>query len=145
MKKFFVFAVMAIFMVAAAQANNVDTINVTKITYKPTIRNKVINIAKGDSVVLTGVDSLVVVKRDSASASELVKVYVNGKPVIVDWLKEGYISSSDPADTTAKKIQIVAIGGDEDGPESNSFPLGWGILSVMVILSFFGWLWWKRS
>jgi len=123
MKKFFVFAFLFAIVASFAQANTTDTINAGKVTYQPIHKGKIVNIVKDSAVVITGVDSLVVVATDTAKNSEKVKVYVDGKVKITDWLKEGYTTQPDPADTTHKKVIIIATGGDEDDPSDP--PMAW--------------------
>lgn len=133
MKNFFLFAVCTICMIVAVQANNGDTLNVGKITYQPTIGNKIITIAKGDTVVLTGVDSLVTIKTDTITNSELVKVYVDGKVKLTNWVKSGYSPTPDPTDTTGQKFVYQIIGGDEDMPMEPALAWYWWILIMSVI------------
>ena len=115
MRKFFVFAVVAI-IALTAHANNNYTIVPGKVIYQSVINGKVVAITKGDTAVISGVDSIVVIKTDSASASEKVAVYVDGKVKFSPWLKVGYTQTTDPTDTTRQKIIITAVGGDEDVP-----------------------------
>lgn len=131
MRKFFVFAVVAI-IALTAHANNNYTIVPGKVIYQSVINGKVVAITKGDTAVISGVDSIVVIKTDSASASEKVAVYVDGKVKFSPWLKVGYTQTTDPTDTTRQKIIITAVGGDENVPGDLPIGLGWIVLMTVV-------------
>lgn len=133
MKRFFAFAMLLAIVVSFAHANNpVDTIAAGKVNNKPIHKGKVVDIVKGDSVVITGVDSVVVVATDTTKDSEKIAVYEGGKIKFTDWVKEGYTSTSDPADTTGQKVIITAVGGDDNGPDG--LPIGIGFIVIMVIV-----------
>lgn len=137
MKRFFAFAFVLAIVVSFAQANTpADTINAGKVNYQPIHQGKVVNIVRDSAVIITGVDSLVVVATDTAKNSEKVKVYVDGKVKFVDWLKEGYTTQPDPADTTGQKVIIIATGGDEDDPSDP--PMAWYFQLLIGIVSLCG-------
>ncbi len=143
----FVFAILFAIVASVAQANTTtDTIPAGKVSYQPTLGGKILNIKKDSSVIITGVDSVVVVAKDTAKHSEKVAVYVNGKVTFTDWLKEGYTSQPDPADTTGKKVIIVATGGDEDDPSTPWYAIAWywwvSIVSVVIGGLYIAFRWW---
>jgi len=133
MKKIiFVITVMFAFIAITVQANTVnpkDTIKAGSVNYQPTINGKIVTIAKGDSAVISGVDSAVVVAKDTAKKSELLTIYVGGQPKLTQWVKTGYTTKPDPKDS--KKTIIMAVGGDEDSPAEPPIGLGWYALMVV--------------
>ncbi len=144
MKRFFVFAMLLAIVATVAQANNpIDTIAAGKVSNQPVYHGKVVNILKGDTAIITGVDSLVVISEDTAKNSDLVKVYVDGKVKFTDWVKKGYTSTPDPADTTRQKVIITAVGGDDNGP--GGLPVGDGFIVLMIVVGCAGgfglWRW----
>ena len=144
MKRFFVFAMLLAIVATVAQANNpIDTIAAGKVSNQPVHKGKVVNIIKGDSAVITGVDSVVVVAKDTTKDSEKIAVYADGKLKFTDWVKEGYTSTPDPADTTGQKVIITAVGGDDNGP--GGLPVGDGFIVLMIVVGCAGgfglWRW----
>ena len=144
MKRVFAFAMLLAIVVSFAQANNpVDTIAAGKVSNQPVHQGKVVNIAKGDSAVITGEDSVVVVAKDTTKDSEKIAVYADGKLKFTDWVKEGYVTKPDPADTTGKKTIIIAVGGDDNGP--GGLPVGDGFIVLMIVVGCAGgfglWRW----
>ena len=130
MKKFFAFAMIVAMIATVAQANTnlKDTIKTGNITYQPVVNGKILNVSKGDTAMFSGLDSVVVIKTDTATKSEYDAIYVGGVKKYTGWFKTDSKTQADP--TNKGKFVFIAIGGDEDSPADPKA----GLLSIFLIV-----------
>lgn len=144
MKNLFVFAVLVIFMITAAQANSSDTIVAGKVVYQATYGGKILHIQKDSTAIISGVDSVVTIKSDTTKNSEKVAIYANGKK-FAQWVRPGYTSTGDPADTTGNKLIINIMGGDANTVSDPPISLLYVLLIVCFLSGlFYGGYRWLR-
>jgi len=118
--------------IAQSISSPLDTIRAENVVYKPVEDGKILSIERGDSILISGIDSVVVVATDSAKTSNL-KIYVNGKVKIQNWFQFGYITE---IDSLTNKIIIRALGGDDN--DLSGLPTGLGFILLIVLVVFAG-------
>lgn len=130
MKKLFVvLTVLVASIVTPVQAKN-DSINANKVNYEPVYAGQVVHIAKGDVMLVTGIDSVMVLATDTAKKSEKVAVYADGKKKFTQWIKLG---SKLEADSKAKgKFQVLITGGDANTP--NGLAIGFSFILLIILV-----------
>lgn len=119
--------------IAQSISSPLDTIRAENVVYKPVEDGKILSIERGDSILISGIDSVVVVATDSAKTSNLLKIYVDGKVKIQDWFQFGYTTE---IDSLTNKTIIRALGGDDN--DLGGLPTGLGFILLIVLVVFAG-------